>query len=157
MGVRHSNIIERTRHCGREDFPGPRSCWICIIRLQQLDVVIRPCDNLVFVGELTVKHSSRNLSVEALDARVLRRLSRLNVYQLDLSLHAPRQKMPAGQLRPVVAANCLSTSKAKHSLVYASTTPSTRIARPHSTASLHRVVHKIQRPLLVGRQVRPAA
>ena len=36
---------------------------------------------------------------------VLRRLARLYVHQLDLPLHAPGQKMPAGELRPVVAAD----------------------------------------------------
>ena len=40
--------------------------------------------------------------------------------------------MPAVTLR---LAKLVSTSKAKHSRVYASTTLSTRIARPHSTAS----------------------
>ncbi len=42
-------------------------------------------------------------SVETFDPRILRRLARLNVQQLDLSFHTPRQKMPTGQLRPVVA------------------------------------------------------
>src|SRR5437764_5466863 len=36
---------------------------------------------------------------------VLRRLSRLNVHQFDLSLHAPRQKMPTCKFGPVVAAD----------------------------------------------------
>src|ERR1700690_4059090 len=45
-------------------------------------------------------------SVKALHSRILRRLARLYVHQLDLSFHAPRQKMSARQLWPVVAANC---------------------------------------------------
>jgi hypothetical protein len=91
-------------------------------------------------------------SIEALDMRILRGLSGLNVQQFDLPLHASRQEVPAGQLRtgrsgsPTVVraticsntrvtlrlAKLLSTSKAKHSLVYASIRVSTRMVRPHS-------------------------
>src|SRR6185369_9684961 len=82
-------------------------------------------------------------SVKTLDPRILRRLARLNVQQLDLPLDTPGQKMPAGQLRPVVAADgcgiprsamissstrvtlrlakLVSTSKPRHSRVQAST------------------------------------
>ena len=94
-------------------------------------------------------------SVESLDVRVLHWLAGLNVHQLDLPFHAPRQKMPARPLRPVVAANCFRPSALahdplqyschsptvetgvhfQHSRVYASTTLSTRITRPHSTTS----------------------
>jgi hypothetical protein len=52
--------------------------------------------------------------VKALDGRVLRRLSRLNMHQFDLPLHAPDQKMPTRQLRPVVAADCLRSSPFSH-------------------------------------------
>jgi hypothetical protein len=41
--------------------------------------------------------------METLDARILRRLSRLKCASTRSSLHAPRQKMPTGQFRPVVA------------------------------------------------------
>src|ERR1700693_2094420 len=44
-------------------------------------------------------------SVETLDVRVLRRFSRLNVHQLDLPFHTPRQKMPAGQFWTVITTN----------------------------------------------------
>jgi len=45
------------------------------------------------------------LAVETFHVPVLLRLPRLNVHQLDLPLHAPGQKLPAGELRPVVATN----------------------------------------------------
>ena len=44
-------------------------------------------------------------SVKALHPRILRRLPRLNMHDLDLPLHAPRQKMPTGEPWPVVAAD----------------------------------------------------
>jgi hypothetical protein len=53
-------------------------------------------------------------SVESLDVRVLHWLAGLNVHQLDLPFHAPRQKMPARPLRPVVAANCFRPSALGH-------------------------------------------
>src|SRR6266404_1357826 len=43
--------------------------------------------------------------VKTLDSPVLRRLARLNVDQSDLPLHTPTQKMPAGELRAVIAAD----------------------------------------------------
>src|SRR5258708_20361592 len=45
------------------------------------------------------------LAVETFHVSVLLRLPRLNVHQLDAPFHAPGQKMPAGEVRPVVAAN----------------------------------------------------
>src|SRR6266404_6286977 len=97
------------------------------------------------------------LAVETFHVSVLLRLPRLNVHQLDAPFHAPGQKMPAGEVRPVVAANrqwvsravriissarvtrrlakLVSTSSVKHSRVHSSTTLSTRIARPLAIAS----------------------
>ena len=98
------------------------------------------------------------LAVETFHVPVLLRLSRLDVHQRDLLLDAPRQKMPAGELRSVVAdespavssprrgwlsssrvtrrlAILVSTSRAGHSRVYSSSTVSTRIARPLASAS----------------------
>ena len=43
-------------------------------------------------------------SMKTLDVRVLHRLAGLDVDHLDAPLDAPRQKLPAGKLRPVVAA-----------------------------------------------------
>jgi len=45
--------------------------------------------------------------MKAFHVCVLRRFSWLDMHQLDLLLDAPRQKMPAGQLWPVVTANRL--------------------------------------------------
>ncbi len=90
-------------------------------------------------------------------------------YQLDLSFHAPGQKMPARQLRPVVAADRQRHSTLAHNLLqHASyspagkarihfqgqTLPRVRIhhtQHPDRPPALHRIVHKIQRPLLVRR------
>ena len=44
-------------------------------------------------------------SMKTFDPPILRRLARLNVDHLDLPLHCPSKKMPAGELRPVVAAD----------------------------------------------------
>jgi hypothetical protein len=95
--------------------------------------------------------------VKTFDPPILRRLAGLNVDQFNLPFDAPCQKMPAGEFRPVVHPNRSRypalgddriqhtrhsaagetgiTSKARHSRVKASTTLSTRIARPYSTAS----------------------
>src|ERR1700694_2582449 len=49
-------------------------------------------------------------SMETLHARVLCRLPRLNVHQLDLPFHTARQKMPTRQLWSVVTANRLRSA-----------------------------------------------
>jgi len=108
-------------------------------------------------------------SVKTFHARILRRLARLNVDQLDLPLHAPRQKMPAGELRTVVAADRLRHSPlgrdlfqhARHSAAgetgihfqgQALAGKSIDHAQhPNRPPALHRIVHEIERPLLVRR------
>ena len=54
------------------------------------------------------------LAVETLASSVLGRLARLEVLQLDLALDCPGQKMPAGQLGSVVAADRLRQSVFPH-------------------------------------------
>ncbi len=81
-------------------------------------------------------------SVKTFHPRVLRRLARLNVQQLDLPLHAPRQKMPARQLRPVVAANRLRHSALRHDLLPAPASlsgwqSSYPLPRPNTPACTH--------------------
>src|SRR5208283_3062473 len=111
-------------------------------------------------------------SVKTLYLSVLRRLSRLNMHQLDLPLHAPRQKMPAGQFRPVVAADRQGLPTLRHDPVqYSRHSPTgktrihfqgqtlPRISIHHAQHSdrppaLHRIVQEIQRPLLVRRSPR---
>jgi hypothetical protein len=61
-------------------------------------------------------------TVKAFYSRILRRLSRLNVHQLDLPFHAPRQKMPASELRPVVTADRLGPAPLRDDLVQHSRT-----------------------------------
>ena len=108
-------------------------------------------------------------SMKAFHARVLRRLARLNVQQLDLSFHAPGQKMPTRQLRPVVAADRFRLAALGHDRIQHSrdspagkagihfqsqTLPRVRIhhtQHPDRPSALHRIMHKIQRPLLVRR------
>jgi hypothetical protein len=53
----------------------------------RVEQVLKPTYRQTFFSQAAVK---------ALDMRILRRLSWLNMYQLDLPLYAPRQKMPAG-------------------------------------------------------------
>ena len=83
-----------------------------------------------------------------------------------------RQKMPARQLRPVVAADRLRLSALRHDRIQHSRHSPTgetgihfqrqTLARvrihhaqhPDRSSTLHRIVHKIQRPLLVGRSPR---
>ena len=60
--------------------------------------VLKPTHPQAFVSQLPMK---------ALYLRILRRLARLNVPQLDLPLQCPGQKVTTGQLRPVVTANRL--------------------------------------------------
>ena len=94
------------------------------------------------------------------------------MHHLDLSLHTPRQKMPAGELRTVVAANRTRVAPLDHDrLQHArhSTTGEARINFQSQTLprigidhaqhsdrppALHRIVHKIQRPFLVRRSPR---
>ena len=146
--------------------------------MRTLFVVLRsPCRDLPPRIEQVLKPTYRQTfipqpSVKALNARVLRRLARLDVQQLDLSLHAPRQKMPAGQLRPVVAANRLRQSAFGYDRIQHPRHSSTGKARIHfqrqtlaririhhaqhpaRPPALHRIVHEIQRPLLVRRSPR---
>ena len=85
-------------------------------------------------------------------------------HQLDLSLHAPRQKMPARQLRPVVTADRQRLPALGHDCIQHSRhspTGETRVhfqsqtlsrvrihhaQYPDSPATLHRIVQKVQRP-----------
>jgi hypothetical protein len=87
-------------------------------------------------------------SVETLDVRVLRRLARLNMHQLDLPFHAPRQKMPARQLRPVVAANCLRLSALGHDRIqHARHSPAGETRVHFQSQTLSRVgIHHAQHP-----------
>src|SRR3984957_4792757 len=111
-------------------------------------------------------------SVKALNAPILRRLSRLYVQQLDLPFHTPRQKMPAGELRPVVAADRsrhptlgddriqhTSDSPAGKARIHFQSQALSRVRihhaqHPDRPSALHRIMHKIQRPLLVRRSPR---
>jgi hypothetical protein len=70
-------------------------------------------------------------SMKAFHACVLRRLARLNVHQLDLPFHAPRQKMPAGQFRSVVAADRLRLSTFGYNRLQHSGHSSARKTRVH--------------------------
>ncbi len=63
--------------------------------------------------------------MKALYLRILRRLARLNVHQLNLLLQTPGHKMPARQLRAVVTANRLRLASQHHDLVQYPRHPST--------------------------------
>ncbi len=107
--------------------------------------------------------------VETFHPSVLHRTSRLNVYQLDLLLDAPCQKMPARQLRPVVAANRLRRPSFRHDpLQHPRHAPTCKTGvhfqcqalscvrvhhaqHPDRSPAFHRVVHKVQRPFLIRR------
>ena len=114
----------------------------------RIEQVLKPAHRQALIAQSSVK---------TFHPRILRRFARLNVHQLDLSLHAPRQKMPASQFRSVVATDRQRLSALGHDRIQHSrdspagktrihfqrqtlprvgiTTLSTRIARPHSTAS----------------------
>ena len=62
----------------------------------RIEQVLKPAHRQTFISQPSVK---------TFHPRILRRLSRLYVQQLDLAFRAPRQKMAARQLRPVVAAD----------------------------------------------------
>ncbi len=111
-------------------------------------------------------------SVKTFYSRVLRRLARLYMHQLDLPLYGPRQKMPAGKLWPVVAANrfrhpalgddCIQYprhSAAGETGIHFQRQTFPRIGihhaqHPDRPSAFHRIVHEIQRPLLVRRSPR---
>ena len=106
-------------------------------------------------------------SVEAFHSTVLCRLSRLDVQQLDLPLDAPGQKVPARQLRPVVAANRLRHAPLSYDLFQHSRHSPAGKARVHlqrqtlsrirvhhakhpdRSSTRHRIVHEIQGPFLI--------
>ena len=108
--------------------------------------------------------------VKTFHASVLHRTSRLNVHQLDLLLDAPRQKMPARQFRPVVAANRLRRPSFRHDpLQHPRHAPTCKTGvhfqrqalscvrvhhaqHPDRSPAFHRVVHKVQRPFLIRRR-----
>src|SRR5258708_4180813 len=110
------------------------------------------------------------LAVETFHVSVLLRLPRLNVHQLDAPFHAPGQKMPAGEVRPVVAANrqwvfsCGQNhlQRSRHSPAgkagihfQRQTLPGAFIQHAqHADRSSadHRVVRKVRGPFLVGRR-----
>src|SRR5258708_19710712 len=68
-------------------------------------VIFRPpgCDLALGIKQILKPAHVQTLfpqaRVEALHPPVLRRLSRLNMHHLNLPLHTPGQKMPAGELR----------------------------------------------------------
>ena len=64
----------------------------------RLEQIPEPVHAQAFVPQLAVK---------TLYLPVLHRRARLEVHQIDLPLDAPRQKITAGQFRPVVATNPL--------------------------------------------------
>src|SRR6185312_2906150 len=101
---------------------------------------------------------------------VLRRLARLNVNQFDLPIDAPGQKMPARQLRTIVAANRSRLSPSHHNLLQHPCHPLAgkagihfqcqTLARkhihyaqhPHPSSCCYSIVGKVQSPLLVCRR-----
>jgi hypothetical protein len=90
--------------------------------------------------------------VETLDPRVLRRLPQLNAHQLDLPLHALRQKMPARQFRAVVAADCRWLSALRHDRIQHSRHSPAGETRVHFQSQtlprvrIHHTQHRIARP-----------
>ena len=110
--------------------------------------------------------------MKAFHARVLRRLPRLNVQQLDPPLDTPCQKMPARQFRPVVATDRQRLPAFRHNRIQHSrhsptgkagvhfqsqTLPRVGIhhaQHPDRPSALHRIVYKIQCPLLIRRSPR---
>jgi len=70
-------------------------------------------------------------SVKTLDLCVLRRLPRLNVYQLDLPFYTPSQKMPTGQFRPIVATDRQGLSALTHNRLQDARHSSAREAGVH--------------------------
>ena len=125
--------------------------------------VVEPAD----VQEL-VPHSA----VKTLQPAVLHRSARLDVKGLNLVLHAPSQKVPAGQLRAVVTANplrqaALSCDRLQHPRdprageagVHLQRQALSRERIGHAqhadgAAAFHPVGNKIQCPLLVRRSPR---
>ena len=109
------------------------------------------------IENLSVQAFVSQLPVKTFHVRVLHRLARFDVYQLDFPLQAPVQKIPGGESGAVLTANrlrcapldetasstrvtrrlpmLLSTSSARHSRVYGSTTLSARNFLPLSAAS----------------------
>jgi hypothetical protein len=63
------------------------------------------------------RQTLQQLSVKALDVCILRRLSWLNVHQLDLPLHTPGQEVTTRQFRSVVTADRLRLSPLGHDRV----------------------------------------
>ncbi len=115
--------------------------------------------------------------MKAFHACVLDRFPRLNVHQLDAPLHAPGQKVPAGQFRSVVATDRQRRSALGHDLLQHPCHPPALKAgvhfqrqtlacarvhhaqHPDPAPALHRIVHEVQRPLLVrcrARRQRPS-
>jgi hypothetical protein len=108
-------------------------------------------------------------TVETFDARVLRRLSRLDMHQLDLSFHHARNasssapaRCRSGSLAPVRAGPRFASSKRVHSSTGKAgvhfQTPNTPAVSIHHAQhadrplAIHRIVHEIQRPFLVRRR-----
>ena len=96
------------RHGGQADFArkgGRRP--IAQTAVRPLFVVLLPPRRDLLPGIEQVLEPTRvqtfvsQLAVETLDVRVLHRLARFDVHELNLPLQTPRQKMTAGELRPV--------------------------------------------------------
>ena len=162
--------IARCFPCGKLGW-----CQIPQTAVRAFVVILRPprCDLAPGVEQILKPTHVQTLfpqpRVKALHPSVLRRLPRLDVKQFDLLLHAPRQKMPAGKLRPVVAADRTRLTSLRHDRLQHTRHPpagETRIhfesqtfsrigiyhaQHPDRSSALHRIVHKIQRPLLVRR------
>ena len=138
-------------------------CQVLRATMRSLFVVLAaPQSNLLSGVEQVVEpaYSQALLSqssMEAFHARVLRRLAGLDVHQVDRPFNRPGQELSTGQFRSVVTgidpgcprcsmiwsnarvtrwlAKLVSTSSARHSRLWASTTLNTWIDRPAAIAS----------------------
>lgn len=108
-------------------------------------------------------------SVEAFQVRILHRLARPDINQLDLPIHSPAQEMPRGEFAAVVHPQPLRPASFGNDRVEHARHPLTREARIHlqcqaptcerindpqhsHRASVRRsVVHEVQAPLLIRR------